>query len=111
MTEHEKTRLMTQFPIVYNAHIKVKSVFYFVLKSILLSDKKEKTILKIMQGFLVNKKSAVFIFQFCKNLIFVSKVTSKPGFLMRSHICRVGKRPIRQFTDRMTKVLLYGKCR
>ena len=51
VTEHEETRLKTHFPIVYNAHIKVKSVFYFVLKSILLSDKKEKKNLQDNAGF------------------------------------------------------------
>ena len=48
VTEHEETRLKTQFAIVYNAHIKVKYVFYFLLKSNLLSPKQ---IVKIMQFF------------------------------------------------------------
>ena len=75
VTEHEETRLKTQFPIVYNAHIiMVKSAFYFVLKSILYKRQQRKKIFKIMQVFFVNLfSSAVFIFHFCKNLIFVSK--------------------------------------
>ena len=43
VTEHEETRLKTQFPVVYNAHIKVKSVFYFVLKSIWLIKRQKRT--------------------------------------------------------------------
>ena len=46
VTEYEETRLKTQFPIVYNAHIKVKYVFYFLLKSNLLSDKTKTNILQ-----------------------------------------------------------------
>ena len=41
---HEKTRFKTQFVILHNARIKVKSLFYFLLKANLSNDNKSKSV-------------------------------------------------------------------
>ena len=49
MAAHKKTRLKTQFEIEYDAHIKVKSLFYFLLEPNLSKDNEIKS--EIMQLF------------------------------------------------------------
>ena len=44
VTVHEKTRLTVQFAIVCHAHMKVKSLYYFLLKSRLSNDNKVKSV-------------------------------------------------------------------
>ena len=75
MTAHEKTRLKTQFAILLNAHmqVKVKPLFHFLLKSNLSNDSKMKS---------VSNNAALFSKLF-SYFLSVSKVTSKPGLLIR----------------------------
>ena len=57
VTAHEKTRLKTQFTFLRNAHIKVKFLFYFLLKQNLSNDNKIKSVWDIC--------SSVFWILFC----------------------------------------------
>ena len=65
MTAYKKNQ--AQDAILYNAHIKVKSLFYFVLKLSLSNDNQIKSIFEIMQFSFSDFISAVFIiiYPFC----------------------------------------------
>ena len=81
---HEKTRYRSKIAILDNAHLKMQTLCYFMLKSNWPNGDEITSVWDKCNFFFCILFSSVYTCQFCWNLIF-SNDERIPGFLMHCH--------------------------